>query len=442
MKTLACMAAALAMAGASFSHADTLIHAGRLIDVVSGTVKERLTVRVRGDRIAGVEEGFVAAQDGDRVIDLGERTLMPGLIDAHVHLTTEVSPGLFTEKFLMESADYAYRAQRYAERTLLAGFTTVRDMGDQDRNLGASLRRAIERGYAHGPRILTAGKGLATTGGLADPTDGLRHEFMGSPGPVEGVVDGPIEARKAVRQRYKDGADFIKINLTGGAITPGRTQLGPQWQQDELDAIVTTARDYGMAVAAHAYTPEGIRRAVHAGIDSIEHGDFLDEETAALMKKNGTALVPTMTAAKWSARKAREKTGTAEAVRGDFANMDAEIDRAVALAWKRGVRIVFGSDAGVFPHGRNAEEFALMAHAGMPPMATLRAATVEAAKLLRFEDQVGSVAPGKFADLVAVRGDPLVDLSLMESMDFVMKGGVVYREGGTVVLPIGDPVAP
>ena len=416
----------------------TLLHAGRLLDVIAGKVVEGVTITVDGNRITAVEPGYREPAAGERVVDLRDSTVMPGLMDMHTHLTTEVSPQLFTEKFLLESADYAYRAEVYAERTLLAGFTTVRDVGDQDRNLGAAMRRAIDAHYIHGPRIYTAGKGLATTGGLADPTNGLRHEVMGSPGPVEGVVDGPIAARQAVRQRYKDGADIIKINLTGGAITPGQTTLAPQWQQDELDAVVATAREYGMTVAAHAYTAEGIRRAIHAGVNSIEHGDFLDEKTADMMKKSGTALVPTMTAAKWSARKARENTETAAAVREEFAGMGAQIDRTVAMAWKRGVWIVFGTDAGVFPHGMNASEFVYMTEAGIPPLATLQSATIEAAKLLRIESKLGSIEPGKLADIVAVRGDPLIDIALMKSVSFIMKDGIVYKRDGAVVLPIGD----
>ena len=326
----------------------------------------------------------------------------------------------------------------FAERTLLAGFTTVRDLGDQDRNLGAAMRRAIDKHYIHGPRIYTAGKGLATTGGLADPTNGLRHEFMGSPGPVEGVVNGPISARQAVRQRYKDGADLIKINLTGGAINPSRTSLGPQWQQDELNAVVQTAADYNMTVAVHAHSAEGIKRAVLAGVTSIEHGTFMSEEDADLMKKNGTAYVPTMTAIKWMARNARQNRETAESIRGQLVSMGEQIDRTFAMAYRKGVWIVFGTDAGVFPHGRNAEEFGYMVNAGMPPLKAIQSATIEAARLLRIDKSLGSIEPGKLADLVAVRGDPLADISLMKSVSLVIKDGVLYKQNGVVVLPIGD----
>lgn len=431
---------ALALASIStFAWCDGyVLHAGRLVDVIKGEVREEVTITVDGNRITAVDAGYRAAGESQKLIDLRDYTVMPGLMDMHTHLTTEVSPGLFTEKFLLESADYAYRSKVYAERTLLAGFTTVRDVGDQDRNLGASMRRAIDRHYIHGPRIFTAGKGLATTGGLADPTNGVRHEYMGSPGPVEGVVDGPIAARQSVRQRYKDGADLIKINLTGGAITPSQTTLRPQWQQDELNAVVETAREYGMTVAAHAESAAGIERAILAGVTSIEHGTFMTEENAMQMQKNGIAYVPTMTAIKWMARNARENRETAEAVREEIAESGEDIDRTFALAYGKGVWIVFGTDAGVFPHGMNAVEFEYMVNAGMPAMETLQSATIAPARMLRIDDRLGSVEPGKLADLVAVRGDPLADVALLKTMSFVMKDGVVYKENDVVVMPIGD----
>ncbi|MEJ8566250.1 metal-dependent hydrolase family protein [Elongatibacter sediminis] len=429
----------LALCGlATSAFADTVIHAGRLIDVVAGEVDEAMTVTVSGDRIVSVEQGYRPAAEGEEVLDLRDHTVMPGLMDMHVHLTTEMSPQIHTEKFLMESADYAYRAKTFAERTLLAGFTTVREMGDQDRNLGASMRRAIEAGHIHGPRIFTAGKGLATTGGLADYSNGLRHEYMGEPGPVEGVVNGPLSARQAVRQRYKDGADLIKINLTGGIINRSGIALGPQWMQDELDAVVETARDYGMTVAAHAASLEGIQRGVRAGVDSIEHGTFLDAATAKQMAKQGIALVPTMTALKWIAEKVGSDTSRSEIERSMVSDMGGRIDRVLALAREHGVWIVMGSDAGVFPNGMNADEFVYMVNAGMPPMEAIRSATLEAAKLLRIEERVGSLEAGKTADIVAVSGDPLDDIAVLRNVAFVMKDGVVYKRGGAVIKTIGD----
>ncbi len=432
------LALGLILAAATASAGNYVIHAGHMIDVKAGNVIDSVTISVSGNHITDVRKGYQPPGEGQKLLDLRDQTVMPGLMDMHVHLTTEQSPGMQTEKFLLESADYAYRAEVFAERTLLAGFTTVREMGDQDRNLGASMRRAIEKNYFHGPRIFTAGKGLATTGGLADYSDNLRHEYMGNPGPVEGVVNGPIEARKAVRQRYKDGADFIKINLTGPNVNRYGMPMGPEWMQDELDAVVETARDYGMTVAAHATTLEGIKRAVLAGVTSVEHGIFLDEATAKMMKERGVALVPTMTALKWVARLAREDKGGSEPGNSVTAGFGDETDRTVRLARKVGVRIVFGSDAGVFPNGTNADEFVYMVNAGMPEMAAIQAATIEAANLLRIENMAGSIDAGKWADLVAVPGDPLHDIALMKSVSFVMKDGTLYKLGGKVVMPIGD----
>ncbi len=435
---LLALSAGLSAPGGVLVADDYLVHAGRMIDVTAGEVVDAVTIVVRGDRIAEVRPGYAQPADGERVLDLKGQTVMPGLMDMHVHLTTEMSPTLHTEKFVMESADYAYRAKVFAERTLLAGFTTVREMGDQDRNLGAAMRRAIEARQIHGPRIFTAGKGLATTGGLADYSNGLRHELMGEPGPVEGVVNGPLSARQAVRQRYKDGADLIKINLTGGVINRSGISLGPQWMQDELDAVVATARDYGMTVAAHAASLEGIQRGIRAGVDSIEHGTFLDEATAKQMAKQGIALVPTMTALKWIADSVGEDEGRSEIERSMVSDMGAQIDRVLALALEHEVWIVMGSDAGVFPNGMNADEFVYMVGAGMTPMQAIRSATIEAAKLLRIESWAGSIEAGRKADLVAVAGDPLTDIGLLKSVSFVMKDGIVYKQGGAVVLPIGD----
>jgi imidazolonepropionase-like amidohydrolase len=333
------------------------------------------------------------------------------------------------EKFVMDSADYAFRSAMYAEQTLLAGFTTVRDLGDQDHNLTIALRDAIAKGYVKGPRIYTSGKGLATTGGLADPTNGLRREFMGDPGFVQGVINGPVSARKAVRQRFKEGADLIKLNVTGGAINAGRSLLKAQWMQDELDAVVATAADYEMHVAAHAHTVDGIERSVRAGVRSIEHGTFMNEATARLMKKHGTAYVPTMTAMKWITEQSENDDTLPEEMRDKSEGLAEQIDQAVAIAYKEGVWIVFGTDAGVFPHGINAREFEYMVAAGIPPMTAIRSATLEAARLLGIDKELGTVEAGKLADLVAVRGDPIADIGLLQNVSFVMKDGVVYKSG-------------
>jgi imidazolonepropionase-like amidohydrolase len=405
----------------------TVIHAGRLISAADDEVMRDVSIVVDGNRIASVTPGFVDPTDDQVVIDLRSHTLLPGLMDMHTHLSTVISPTFFMEKFVMDSADYAFRSAMYAEQTLLAGFTTVRDLGDQDHNLTIALRDAIAKGYVKGPRIYTSGKGLATTGGLADPTNGLRREFMGDPGFVQGVINGPVSARKAVRQRFKEGADLIKLNVTGGAINAGRSLLKAQWMQDELDAVVATAADYEMHVAAHAHTVDGIGRSVRAGVRSIEHGTFMNEATARLMKEHGTAYVPTMTAMKWITEQRENDDTLPEEMRAKSEGLAEQIDQAVAIAYKEGVWIVFGTDAGVFPHGINAREFEYMVAAGIPPMTAIRSATLEAARLLGIDKDLGTVEAGKLADLVAVRGDPIADIGLLQNVSFVMKDGVVYK---------------
>ncbi|MFT7460609.1 MAG: imidazolonepropionase-like amidohydrolase [Planctomycetota bacterium] len=408
-------------------NAKDIIYAGHMLDVKSKTILAEVTITIEGNKILKVEQGYSKAEQGDEIIDLKAYTLMPGLMDMHVHLSTVLSPGFFMEKFVMDSADYAFRSTKYAKDTLLAGFTTVRELGDQDHNVTIALRDAIKEGYVIGPRIYTAGKGLATLGGLADPTNGLRMEFMGEPDFVEGVINGPLSARKAVRQRFKEGADVIKLNVTGGSINQGRGGFGSQWMQDELDAVVETAKEYEMSVAAHAHTPIGIIRSVKAGVDSIEHGTFMNDEALKLMKKHGTAYVPTMSAMKWISDKAKDANSMPAEVRAKSENLGSQIDLTVKKAYEKGLWIVFGTDAGVFPHGINAREFEYMVNAGIPPMAALLSATIEAAKLLKIEDKLGSIEAGKLADMVAVKGDPLNDIRLMQDIKFVMKDGVIYK---------------
>ncbi len=412
----------------SFVSAKTLIHAGRMLDVSSKSMRTEVSIRVHENKIVSVEQGYAQASANETLIDLKKFTVLPGLMDMHVHLTTVLSPTFFMEKFVMDTADYAFRSTKYARDTLLAGFTTVRELGDQDHNITMALRDAIKEGYVIGPRIFTAGKGLATLGGLADPTNGLRMEFMGEPGFADGVINGPLSARRAVRQRFKEGADVIKLNVTGGSINPGRGGLGSQWMQDELDAAVLTAKEYGMSVAAHAHTPVGITRAVKAGVDTIEHGTFMDDAALNAMKKYGTAFVPTMTAMKWMSSKAADESSMPAEVRARAENMGPQIDMTVAKAYKKGLRFVFGTDAGVFPHGINAREFEYMVNAGIPAHTALLSATIEAARLLKIDDKLGSIDAGKVADLIAVKGDPIIDIRIMQDVSFVMKDGIIYKQ--------------
>ncbi len=420
------LAAALLL-GAS-ARADTLIHAGRLIDVERGRVLERQSIIVKGERITEIRAGFVDPAGFETVHDLKAHTVMPGLIDMHVHVAFESSPTAYGEPFFMNPADVALRGTVYLRRTLAAGFTTVRDLGASD-GVALSLRDAVNKGWIVGPRIFAAGTSIASTGGHADPTSGLNNALRGDPGPDRGVANGADEARKAVRQRYKEGADLIKITATGGVLSLTKNGLNPQFNDEELAAIVATAKDYGMAVAVHAHGKEGMLRAVKAGVDSIEHGTFMDEEVIAEVKKRGTWLVPTLSAGRFILVKAEIPGYLPDLVKPKALFVGAQMQANFTRAWKAGVPIAFGTDTGVSAHGRNADEFVYMVEAGMPALAAIQSATLNAAKLLRQEKDLGSLSPGKFADIVAVKGDPLADITSMQKMDFVMKSGaMVPRE--------------
>ena len=413
--------------GAPSAPARTLVHCGTLIDGVADAPRREVTVVVEGDRITDVSPGFVAPGPGDTVVDRRAETVLPGLMDLHTHLTFEVTPKSYTEGFFMNPADYALRATVFARRTLEAGFTTVRDLGDTA-NVSISLRNAVNQGLVVGPRIFTAGKAIATTGGHADPTNSYNERYQGDPGPREGVINGADAARQAVRQRYKDGSDLIKITATGGVLSLATNGQNPQFTEEEVRAVVETAHDYGFAVAVHAHGAEGMKRAIRAGVDTIEHGTYMDDEAMRLMKERGTWFVPTITAGRYVAEKAREEGYYPAIVRPKALAVGPVIQETFARAYRAGVKIAFGTDTGVSPHGQNAQEFAFMVEAGMPPMVAIKCATAEAAKVLRQERDLGTVEKGKLADLVAVPGDPLADINLLRRVDFVMKAGVVYKQ--------------
>ena len=404
----------------------TLIHAGTLINGKDKQPVKEVTILVEGNRITGIRKGYQAAGAGEQLVDLKNYTVMPGLMDMHVHLESETSPDKYSEQFRMNEADLALRATQYADRTLQAGFTTVRDLGGTGVNI--AMRNAINKGFVEGPRVFTAGKSIATTGGHADPTNGRNRELMGNPGPAEGVINGPDEARQAVRQRYKNGADLIKITATGGVLSVAKDGSGPQFTPEELRAIVETANDYGMHVAAHAHGKEGMKRAIEAGVTSIEHGTKMDEEIMNLMVKNGTYLVPTLTAGRTVADSAKVPGYYPELVVPKALEIGPQLQDMFSRAYKNGVKIAFGTDAGVFVHGINGREFELMVEGGMPPMEAIQSATIEGARLLRMEDQLGSVEEGKLADLIAVEGDPLKNISAMRSVVFVMKDGKTFKK--------------
>ena len=422
LRQLCFLVVALFSAGAS---ASTIIHAGRLVDVASGQVLTEQTIQIEGDRIVAVSPGYLK-EEGAQVVDLRDATVMPGFMDMHVHLGQELNPpGSYSEGFYMNSADIALRSTVYARRTLEAGFTTVRDLGARDKDALFALRDAINEGIVVGPRIYAAGKSIATTGGHADPTNGLREDLRGDPGPKEGVINGPSDAYKAVRQRYKDGSDVVKLTVTGGVLSLAKSGDNPQFTSEELDAVVAAAGDYDFVVAVHAHGAEGMKRAIRAGVHSVEHGTYMDAEAMALMKAHKTWYVPTISAGKWVADLSEQEGKLPAVVRPKAAAVGPQIQNTFAEAWRQGVPIAFGTDAGVSPHGKNGREFGFMVEVGMPVMEALRAATINAAMLLRVEDELGQIAPNFFADLVAVRQDPFADVSSLEAPDFVMKGGVV-----------------
>jgi imidazolonepropionase-like amidohydrolase len=420
------------VAGAAFClpaavFAKTLIYAGTFIDGRAETSRKAVTVVVDGDRIADIADGYAVPAAGDVVIDLKNGTVLPGLIDCHVHLTEENSPKTYTERFYLNPADYAYHSTAYAKRTLLAGFTTVRDLGGRG-GVNLALRKAIAEGWVVGPRVFTAGSPIGSTGGHTDNTTGLSDELQTKLGEPESVVNGPDEARKAVRTRFKQGVDVIKIMPSGGVLSMEGSGDNPQLDDDELRAIITTAHEYGLKVAAHAHGAEAIRRAVIAGVDSIEHGTFMNDEDIALMKEHGTYYVPTISAGKFVAEKAKIDGYFPPVVQAKAAAIGPLIQQTFARAYKAGVKIALGTDQGVAPHGENAKEFIYMVEAGMPPMKAIQAGTIEGARLIGHDKDFGSIEKGKLADIVAVPGDPLADISLMTKVNFVMKAGVIYKQ--------------
>ena len=361
----------------------------------------------------------------DQTIDLKNKTILPGFIDMHVHIESESNPSTYIDRFTDNEADVAFKSTGFARKTLLAGFTTVRDLGGSGVNI--AIRNAINKGIVDGPRVFTAGKSIATTGGHADPTNGRSHEFTGDPGPKDGVVNSPDEGRKAVRQRYKDGADVIKITATGGVLSVAKNGKNPQFTIDEIKAITETAKDYGMLTAAHAHGDEGMQRAIKGGIKTIEHGSYMSDETMELMKKYDAYLVPTITAGKQVTEKAEIQGYFPEVVAVKAREIGPLIQDTFAKAYKKGVKIAFGTDAGVFPHGLNAKEFGYMVEAGMPAIEAIRSATVTNANLLGIGDEIGMIKNGYLADIVAVSGDPLKNITELENVSFVMKNGVVYK---------------
>ena len=406
---------------------NTYVLCGKIIDTKKGNVKEKQTLVVNGNKITNVFDGYVMPRDKtSKTIDLRDKVVLPGLIDMHVHIESEHSPKTRLNKYIKNEADIAFNSVGFAKTTLLNGFTTVRDLGGTGVNI--AIRKAINAGKIPGPRVFTAGKSLATTGGHADPTNGSSRKLIGNPGPKEGVVNSVEDAKKAVRQRYKNGADCIKITATGGVLSVAKSGDNPQFTIEEIKAICDMAKDYGMHVAAHAHGDEGMQRAIIGGVKTIEHGTYMSDKTMELMKKHNAYLVPTITAGKEVEEKAKVKGFYPEIVVPKALAVGPQIQGTFAKAYKKGVGIAFGTDAGVFKHGNNGKEFGYMVEAGMPAMETIQAATITNAKILKMENEIGQLKKGFFADIIAVDEDPTKNINTMENVVFVMKNGKVYKQ--------------
>lgn len=401
----------------------TVIHAGTLLAVPGQAPKSRQTIVIEGNRIARVADGYLAPADvaaEATLIDLSDRFVLPGLMDMHVHLLGELGPDTRNEALYFTTSMDALRGAMYARRTLEAGFTTVRDLGGDPEAIFA-LRRAVDEGWIAGPRILAAGSALAATGGHGD-VDGYKAELLERWTP-ETICDGPYDCRRATRHAVKYGADWIKITATGGVLSDTATGTGQQMTDDELKEIMDTAHALGVRVAAHAHGADGINAALRAGVDSVDHGTFLDEEGVRLMKQTGAYLVPTLLPGATIIPTMEGNPFFTEAIKAKARAASAASKENVSKAARAGVKIAFGTDTGVTPHGKNAKEFALMVDAGMSPMEAIRSATVVSAELIDRSATLGTIEAGKLADIVAVDKSPLDDITELERVRAVIKDG-------------------
>ena len=413
------------------AHADVVaLRAKRMLDVERGVIVNDPVIVIDGDHIKAV--GTVVPKDA-RVIDLGDVTLLPGLFDMHTHLSVGRTPDTKPTEYYGGPVDHALQAALNARATLMAGFTTVRECGAND-FIDVALKRAIERDVAVGPRITPSGYQISMTGGHGDNTGYPPGEYELTP--KQGVADGPEQLLYAVRYQIKYGAEVIKVTVTAGVMGYERTATMRQFSDEELRTVIEEAKRNGLRVAAHAHGTEGILAALRAGVDSIEHGSMLNDEAIAMMKAKGVYLVPTLYLADKEGEAADNMTAV---MREKGMTVSAAALHSFRAALDAGVKIAFGTDAGVFPHGLNARELAVMVKHGMKPVDALRAATTSAALLLGVSDR-GTIAPSKLADIIAVRGNPLDDIKTMENVVFVMKGGVVFK--GSAAPPSGPPAAP
>jgi imidazolonepropionase-like amidohydrolase len=412
----------------TLAHADTLlIHAGELLAVPGERPQSKQTIVVEDRRIVEVVDGYAQASaygEGAKVIDLGDRFVLPGLMDMHVHLQGELGPENEKEQLKMSSQLMQMRSAHFAMQTLLAGFTTVRDVGSSGEEMYA-LRDAIEKGWIDGPRIIAAG-GVGITGGHAD-VSGVRPELMEF-WTEDSICDGPYDCRRATRNAIKYGADLIKITSTGGVLTDRATGTGQQMEMDELREVVQAAARMGRKVASHAHEEDGIVAALEAGVASIEHGTYTGPRAIKLFKETGAYLVPTLLAGKTVGAMAVEANFMSDAVKEKAIRVGRDMAGNFARAHAAGVNVAYGTDSGVSPHGTNAEEALLMVEAGMTEMEVLVAATINAADLIDMSDSIGTIEPGKFADIIAVDRSPLEDIAELLDVGFVMKSGKVYKD--------------
>jgi len=405
--------------------ASTVIYTSSYIDVINEVVRENYSITIEKNIITSIDKGFIAIANDHTLLDLRGKTLMPGLMDMHVHFGQEYQ-SKSKRPIKVERETSAILAAKHALVTLKAGFTTVRQVGDSG-FVAISLRDLINSGYIKGPRIFTSGRSIATTGGHADQTNGKNIESYDYPTAEDGVINGPYEAYTAVRQRYKDGADGIKLTVTGGVLSVAKSGDNPQFTIEEIDAVVSAAKDYGMWVAVHAHGSEGMKRAVIAGVDSVEHGKYMTEEVMDLMIENNTYYVPTISAGEFVAEKSLIDNYFPDIVRPKAASVGPQIGGTFSIASKRGVKIAFGTDVGVQPHGTNWKEFYYMVKYGMSEIKAIKAATIHTAELLEIDSSLGSIEVGKIADLIAVNSSPLKDISTMQNVSFVMKEGEVIK---------------
>jgi imidazolonepropionase-like amidohydrolase len=400
------------------------IKAGRLIDVVSGTVLKNQVILIDNTKIIEIG-GTISIPKDAEIIDLSNYSVLPGLMDCHTHMTSEPSDDYYGDIFRKTAIDYAIRAPIYAKRTLEAGFTTCRDMGAGDL-IDISLRDAINDGTIEGPRMYVATFALGATGGHSD-LNGFNPNISWKGNPdFTGVADGVDEIRKRVRNNVKWGADVIKVCATAGVLSEEESVGAPQYSLEEMKALVDEAHMWGKKVAAHAHGTDGINRAVLAGVNSVEHCSIIDDETIKLMKEKGTYMVPTLYAIDYIIE-TYSKKGFPEKIINKAKLIKIEKEESFKRAVKAGIKIAYGTDAAVIPHGWNAKDFSYMVKAGMTPMQAIQSATINAADLLDIKNKTGSITVGKYADIIAVENNPLDDVTVLEHVKFVMKEGTVYK---------------